>query len=422
MQRPEINLRNYLRRPDKAFWLDLLKPPPRATDAHDMRRVRLARYSLGAAFIVTLMYTALSTILLPAGMPIVLANIIGASCYGCGMWAASLGAHRPARLWLMATLFGQLCILVFLTGTVLISNIYLVVVALLARILFTSAEPVGRYVFAGGPMLLLAFNVAVNPIGFVDLSGFPPALLVAMHIFNNVAAAGCVLVLFDVFDREVLGSEAGLVHERNRSERLLYAVLPRKIADELRDGEKMIANRHPLVTVLFADVAGFTPWAAQHEPEVVVGLLENIFHRFDVRVAALGAEKIKTIGDAYMVISGAPDPRADHAHIMAQLALELLSEVRQFREETGIPLDLRMGLHTGPVIAGVIGAMRFTYDVWGDTVNTASRMESHGEPGRIQVSDDTRRLIEDTFHLEPRGRVEIKGKGGMDTWWLLGSA
>ena len=181
----------------------------------------------------------------------------------------------------------------------------------------------------------------------------------------------------------------------------------------------MIADRYPEVTVLFADIAGFTPWASQQEPEVVVSLLEKIFYRFDAKVTQYGAEKIKTIGDAYMVVSGAPDPRADHAHVIANLAIALLEEIKIIRQETGIALNVRIGVHTGSVIAGVIGAMRFSYDIWGDTVNTASRMESHGEAGRIHISQQTKERVCDDFKVELRGMIDVKGKGNMQTWWLL---
>jgi class 3 adenylate cyclase len=143
------------------------------------------------------------------------------------------------------------------------------------------------------------------------------------------------------------------------------------------------------------------------------------FSRFDKRLAQIGAEKIKTIGDAYMVVSGAPDPRADHAHVIARLALALLEEIALVRADTGIALDVRIGVHTGSVIAGVIGAVRFSYDIWGDTVNTASRMESHGLAGRIQISRETRDRISDAFVVEPRGFIDVKGKGEMETWWLV---
>jgi class 3 adenylate cyclase len=416
----DLHLRDYLRRPDRSFWLELLKPLPAGTEIDQQRRVRLARYALGAAFMVTLLYVLLSTMVLPQGLPILLSNLAGTICYSFGMWAASLGSHRAARMWLMATLAGQMAALVFLTGATIISNTYLIVMAVLARILFSENEKGYRCVFIGVPMALLLFNVSGVRPGLLDFSALAPPLLVALRIFNNMAAAICLLVLFDVFNRQVLGSESSLVDERNRSERLLYAVLPRKIADELRASEKVVASRHAQVTVLFADVAGFTPWAAQQDPEFVVSLLENIFHRFDQLVKATGAEKIKTIGDAYMAVSGAPDPCHDHAHVIAGLALNMLAEVVKVREQTGIALDLRIGVHTGPVIAGVIGAMRFTYDIWGDTVNTASRMESHGEPGRIQLSAETRELIEDRYVLESRGAIEVKGKGAMQTWWLVG--
>jgi class 3 adenylate cyclase len=278
-----------------------------------------------------------------------------------------------------------------------------------------------RVFFVTVPMITLVLSMRVPGRSVVPLELLAGWMLPTMRVVNAMLVLECIVVILAIFQKEVLRNEAELTLERDRSDRLLHAVLPRKIAIELRQRDRMIADRHPEVTVLFADIAGFTPWAAKHEPEVVISLLEKIFTRFDAKVTAAGAEKIKTIGDAYMVISGAPDPRHDHAHVMAALALELVEQVREIREETGIPVDLRLGLHTGPVIAGVIGAMRFTYDVWGDTVNTASRMESHGEPGRIQLSADTKACIEDRFICEPRGMIDVKGKGEMDTWWLIGA-
>lgn len=414
------HLRDYLRRPDSAFWLEILKPPPQSTELDELRRIRIARYALGGAAMIALMYTAITSIALPADRPLFLANLISLSGYACGMWAASLMAHKAAKLWLMTTALLHLTALIIITGTEMISVIYLQILAVLSSILFSRQEKWLRGFFIAAPVTLILFSSLGLHVGIMSLDLLPPGYITATRVFDNMAAAIALLVIFDLFNRQVLGSEIGLVDERNRSERLLYAVLPRKIADQLRGSEKIVAHRHPEVTVLFADVAGFTPWAAGRDPEQVVLLLENIFHRFDQRVASLGAEKIKTIGDAYMVISGAPDPCHNHAQVIAELALHMLDDIRQIGEETGISLDLRIGIHTGPVIAGVIGAMRFSYDVWGDTVNTASRMESHGEPGRIQISADTRALLPSHFQLEHRGRIAIKGKGEMETWWLVG--
>ncbi len=426
MKKPDddcpFNPRNYLRRPDPAFWLDLLTPMPTATDHDRYRRERLARYSLGAALALSAFFVVLSLMspLARGGDALVYLNLGAMACYGMGMWAASLGAHGLARLWLMVTLEAQVAVVVWITGNVLGVGMYALLAAVLARTLYSQKETLPRFTFITGAMLILLGSMAVSGQAKLPLEIVPDWMLSAMRIINALIVLESIVIILAVFQKEVLRSEENLIVERERSDRLLHAVLPTKIAGELRQRDRMIADHHPEVTVLFADIAGFTPWASQHDPEVVVSLLEKIFTRFDRQVRAAGAEKIKTIGDAYMVISGAPDPRHDHAHVMAQLALDLVDEVKAIREETGIALDLRLGMHTGPVIAGVIGAMRFTYDVWGDTVNTASRMESHGEPGRVQISAETKARVEDQFFCEPRGSIYVKGKGEMETWWLAG--
>jgi guanylate cyclase len=416
----ERGVRQWLRRPDAAFWLDLFVPAPASTASDHERRHRLARYALGMALLATLPYVLIS---LAMGVrdfwPIILLNALAVAGYGIGMWAASLGAHRAARMWLLVTLQGQLAALVFLTGPVLGVGIFTMVAAALAHVLFTPVERVGRWIFTLFPLAVLVAGLTAVDRSIVDFSAAPGWVTAFARVGNTIFAAVAVILLLGVFDHEVLKSEAGLVEERNRSDRLLHAVLPSRIAATLRVTDRTIADHHPEVTVLFADLAGFTPWAAQRNPEEVVDVLDRIFSRFDRLVAAAGAEKIKTIGDAYMVVAGAPEPCADHAALMARLALRLLNEVADIRRETGIPLDVRIGLHTGPVIAGVIGTVRFAYDIWGDTVNTASRMESHGEPGRIQVTTEMHAVIASRFRVEPRGVVDVKGKGEMETWWLL---
>ena len=413
-------VRSYLRSPDKAFWLDLLSPLPIATEADHIRRVRLTRYALGASVIITSFYFCLSMIiLLIDGFAIVMVNALSLLCYGMGMWAASLQAERIARLMLMVTVNAQLAVLIWLTGTELGIHVFCMVAAVLARVIFEEHEKMERRFFIGFPIVSLIMALTLVNQSYIDFSSVPPLVQSATRTSNMVFAVLFVLILLDVFDREILKTEASLVEERARSDRLLHAVLPEKIANQLRQSDRMIANRHPEVTVLFADIAGFTPWSSAQEPEEVVSLLEKIFSRFDARLSHLGAEKIKTIGDAYMVVSGAPEPRADHAHVIANLALALLEEIQLVRQETGIALDMRIGVHTGSVIAGVIGAVRFSYDIWGDTVNTASRMESHGQAGRIQISQHTKERIEDAFMVEPRGMIDVKGKGEMATWWLV---
>jgi class 3 adenylate cyclase len=181
----------------------------------------------------------------------------------------------------------------------------------------------------------------------------------------------------------------------------------------------MIADDHPEVTVLFADIAGFTPWAAGKPAREVLEFLNRVFSRFDQLVEVHGLEKIKTVGDCYMVVAGAPEARADHVEAAARLALDLTAEARRISAESGAPIQLRIGIHTGPLAAGVIGEKRYLYDVWGDTVNTASRLESQGVPGGIQVSAEVAERLRGKFILEPRGTVELKGKGLVEAYLLV---
>ena len=207
-----------------------------------------------------------------------------------------------------------------------------------------------------------------------------------------------------------------LRHERERAEALLLNVLPSQIAAELKETGTTVARHYDSISVLFADTVGFTPLAASLEPEQVVAQLNDVFTHFDALAESHGVEKIRTIGDSYMVAAGVPVPRNDHAEALAAMALEM-----QAYADSG-PLTFRIGINSGPVVAGVIGTKKFQYDIWGDTVNTASRMESHGEPGRIQISDSTRQLVEHAFHITPRGPIDIKGKGTVNTWWLESTA
>ncbi|MEW6304416.1 MAG: adenylate/guanylate cyclase domain-containing protein [Verrucomicrobiota bacterium] len=208
--------------------------------------------------------------------------------------------------------------------------------------------------------------------------------------------------------------------EQEKSERLLLNILPKAIADRLKQGETRIADSFPAVTVLFADLAGFTELSGRVSADQIVDSLNSIFSAFDVLAEKHGLEKIKTIGDAYMVVSGLPQPRADHAEAMAGMALDMLAEVKRLNAANGTSFSMRIGIHSGPVVAGIIGKNKFIYDLWGDTVNIASRMESHSLPNQIQVTEATSRLLDDKFQLEPRGAIEVKGKGEMRTFFLKG--
>ncbi len=202
-------------------------------------------------------------------------------------------------------------------------------------------------------------------------------------------------------------------------ERLLLNILPRSIALRLKEGERVIADSLSEVTVLFADLVGFTRFADQVKPEMLVRMLNQIFSSFDELILRFGLEKVKTIGDAYMLVGGAPDPREDHVEAVAEMALAMREVIAQFNKEAGKELSMRIGIHTGPVVAGVIGSQKYAYDLWGSTVNTASRMESSGMPGRIHVSEATYLRLQQRYNLEERGLIMVKGIGEIKTYFLL---
>jgi len=211
---------------------------------------------------------------------------------------------------------------------------------------------------------------------------------------------------------------AELRAEKERSEALLLNILPRQIVERMRQGETVIADHVNAATILFSDIVDFTSLSAELPADATVALLGEVFSRFDALAARQGLEKIKTIGDGYMVAGGVPEARDDHAVAVAEMALAMLDAVETMGLAPAELLQLRIGLHTGPLIAGVLGTHKFVYDVWGDTVNTAKRMESYGQPGRIHISAATREALGEAFRCEPRGLIEIKGKGAMDTYFL----
>jgi guanylate cyclase len=200
-----------------------------------------------------------------------------------------------------------------------------------------------------------------------------------------------------------------------RSDELLTNAIPPSIATRLKHGENRIAEAYPATTVVFADIVGFTPWSQRTDPGRVVELLDDLFSRFDAIAAEQEVEKIKTVGDAYMAVSGAPEPRFDHAIAALAFARALLAEEADWSNANGLDIDMRVGLASGPVVGGVIGRRRLLFDLWGDTVNTAARMESFGIPGRIQVAPSTRELLGDIEGFEER-QVDIKGLGLMTTY------
>lgn len=218
-------------------------------------------------------------------------------------------------------------------------------------------------------------------------------------------------------DRERLYLER-IEREKQKHDALLHNILPGQIVTRLSSGEAVIADRAEEATILFADLVGFAAVASLLSPTRLVDTLNRIFSEFDVLCRRHEVEKIKTIGDAYMVAAGVPDPVPDHAGKVAEFGLAAITALAEINAATDVPFEIRIGMHTGPVVAGVIGSHRFIYDVWGDTVNVASRLEAHGVPGRIHVSDRSRELLQDRFEFEPRGVIELKGVGPISTFFL----
>ncbi|MGB3492536.1 MAG: adenylate/guanylate cyclase domain-containing protein [Elainellaceae cyanobacterium] len=213
---------------------------------------------------------------------------------------------------------------------------------------------------------------------------------------------------------------AELQQEKERSEHLLLNILPGPIAEQLKHTGTSPAEHFEEVTILFADIVGFTGLAARIDPLALVGQLNQLFSTFDYLVDTYGVEKIKTIGDAYMVVGGLPIPCQEHVQAIANLALDMQKHMESQLDDLGHPMRLRIGINTGPVIAGVIGVKRFIYDLWGDAVNVASRMESHSKPGSIQVTEATYHRLKEHYYFEKRGTIPIRGRGNMTTYWLLG--
>lgn len=253
-------------------------------------------------------------------------------------------------------------------------------------------------------------------------NNLPNSVVAGYFIANILAATGVSFLALYYFVGLKDEALALLDDERAKSDRLLLNVLPREIAEQLKEHDQVIATRHPAVSVLFADVVGFTGLSDRLEPDEVVEVLNDVFSYFDSLVDQHGLEKIRTMGDAYMVASGVPSAREDHAQVLGRMALAMFEYTPAPSLVVGdLRLQFRVGVSSGPAVAGVIGRAKFQYDVWGDTVNTASRMEAHGVPGRIQMSSATRDLLDGDFVCEPRGLIDIKGMGQMETWFLVGA-
>ncbi len=268
-------------------------------------------------------------------------------------------------------------------------------------------------------VVFLGSGIAGEIVGPVSPE-VPRWFTTTMLALNITVGGAIVFTLLAVFASERRQALDALRIEQAKAEELLLNILPKSIAERLKAQTRPIADYFGSASILFADVVDFTPWSEQLQPEEVVGHLDLLFSHFDGLAEEYGLEKIKTIGDAYMVAAGVPTPRPDHARALALVGLDMIAAMREHEELAALGLELRIGINSGPVVAGVIGRKRFLYDLWGDAVNTASRMESHGAAGRIQITRATYELLADEFVCEPRGTIVVKGKGEIEVWHLVG--
>lgn len=309
---------------------------------------------------------------------------------------------------------------------------------LIARLRFVNAMLIGigmslYFLYHLHPVVERAIATGAIHLGSLGslLDNETPPMSPFVHYFNVLVVANITggvgayamerLERLNFLSRQINRRQtAMLAQERERSENLLLNIMPPAIAQRLKNDTSSIADSFYSVSVVFVDIVGFTRISHSRDPQVIVNWLNNVFTEFDVIVQRHGMEKIKTIGDAYMAVAGVPNHCEDHADRTADAALAILKACEAIRDPDDLPMRVRIGIATGPAVAGVIGAYKFSYDLWGDTVNTASRMESLGQTDRIQVCPTTHALLDRSFDLQERGLIEIKGRPSMRTWWLLG--
>ena len=388
-------------------WIGRIGADPRDDD--ELRRKK--RYLVASAVLVLPAGVIWGLMYFAFGEPIAGAIPLGYSVVS----AISIAAFARTRaFWLFRTL--QLLFILLLPFLLQIALGGFVPAS--AVVLWSLLSPFSALVFdsvrnAARWFVLFVLLVAISPVLGARLGNELPVWLVTLFFVLNIATVSSV----------VFGLLATFVHqldrEKARSEGLLLNVLPKAIADRLKRSPGVIADAYDDATILFADVVNSTPLTRELSPREMVALLDEYIGHFDQLALRHGLEKIRTIGDNWMGVAGVPQPCADHAQRAARTALDMLAYVRERQRTSARSLDFRIGLNSGPVVGGVIGKSKFVFDIWGDPVNLASRMESTGVPGRIQVGPDTRAALDGAFTLEPRGTVEVKGRGPMETWFLV---
>jgi adenylate cyclase len=381
------------------------------------RRRRILRLNTWLAMVISAGFGVMQLVVAPQLWWTGVINFVGAAIYAIIPWLYRFG-ELVAPLTFIGTAYASIFVICSILGTGSGLQLYFLVAACLVvlqlgidRIVLAATLAA----IAAGLVITLQFLVPFD-------TGVQPAWSLKLGFVVTTVSA-CVMAVATVWYalREIRRAQEAMEVEYDRSEALLANILPASIADRLKDpAHNIIADKYDDASVLFADIAGFTERASDIAPDKLIRFLDRFYSDFDALVDKHGLEKIKVSGDSYMVVSGVPHSRPDHVEALADLALDIAETAKSLKDSRGNVLPLRIGLASGPVVAGVVGSRRFFYDVWGDAVNVASRMESTDSVGRIQVPDDVYQRLKDGFVLRERGVVEVKGKGFMRTWYLVG--
>ena len=397
--------------------IDSLGAEERSTG--EERRVRLTNQSAVIGAVSCASFAAVYALAGPSFFAPMIANAIAVVLLIAALFFSRRGARTLAKVLVLVPVNVVVVVATMLLGGRVGFLYYLFLTAVVAFLLFSEKQLPLRLAFtllsAAGCVVAL-----VVPSASTIAAVITPTIATAIDVASALGVIATVAFIVHLFTGDTTRAEVSLAREHARSERLLLNILPGPISARLKENGEAIADGFAEVTVLFADLVGFTELSQKLSPAELVAMLNRTFSAFDDLAERFGVEKIKTIGDCYMVAAGLPEHRADHVEIIARMALGMREALVQINLEGGYALRIRIGLHTGPVVAGVIGKRKFIYDLWGDTVNTASRMESSGSPGDIQVTREVFDRLKGQFDLTARGLIQVKGKGEMETFLLAG--
>jgi adenylate cyclase len=352
--------------------------------------------------------------------PVIVANLVTVVLMIAALFLSQRGAWTLSKLAVLVPVNVLIVVASMVLGSRAGFICYLILFAAAAFLVFSAKQ----WIFRLSLGLLSAACCVVALVSAPHVTevaaAISPTVVLPIDLASSLTVIATMAFVVHLFTGDTERAEARLAEEHERSERLLLNILPVAISDRLKENGESIADGFAEVTVLFADLVGFTELSQKLTPSELVEMLNRTFSAFDDLASKLGVEKIKTIGDCYMAAAGLPQRRPDHVEVTARMALQMREAIDRINREGGYTLRVRIGLHTGPVVAGVIGKRKFIYDLWGDTVNTASRMESSGPVGEIQVTREVYEKLSGSFELVPRGTVQVKGKGEMETYLLKG--